>query len=251
MLIIGNWKTYVTSRTKATALYASAKRLAAQGKHTIAIAPPLPYIGMLAPKRAGKRAPKLAVQDIDITDKAAQTGAVSADALRDLGVTHAIIGHSERRARGESNALVAEKVRHARAHGLIPVLCVGETERDAEAAYLMHIRAQIHTAFSALEVKERRWVIVAYEPVWAIGTGAVITPEDLAEMVLYIRKVLSEVLPEDTAPGVSILYGGSVDASNARGLTEDTGIQGFLVGRASSEVASFSALVKVVSAAHA
>lgn len=251
MLLIGNWKTYVESRTKAKALYAAAKRLAARGHHEVGVAPPLPYIGMLTPTRPGKRAPKLVAQDIFVLDGAVQTGAVSVAMLRDAGVTHAIIGHSERRAQGESNERVAHKVQHASTQGLIPILCVGELARDADAAYLAVIREQIESAYQSVEPKFRHAIIIAYEPVWAIGTGAVITPDDLAEMVLYIRKVLAGVLSEDAAHTVQVLYGGSVDAGNVRNLSEGTGIAGFLVGRASSEVASFSALVQAAPRSHA
>lgn len=251
MLIIGNWKVYVDSRTKAKALYATAKRLAAKGGVTLGVAPAFPYLALLAPTRPLKRAPHLVAQDVSITDTQAETGEVPARALKDLGVSHVIVGHSERRARGESDVIIAEKVRRVLAQGITPVLCVGETARDEDAQYLSQVRMQIHTIYGAIEVKQRSAMVLAYEPVWAIGTGKTITPSDLAEMILYIRKVLAELLPDDGAQRVVILYGGSVDASSVRVLADDTGIGGFLVGRASADSASFTALVNAASKLHA
>jgi triosephosphate isomerase len=126
---------------------------------------------------------------------------------------------------------------------------VGERERDADAAYLAGVRKQVSAVFAPLSPKERLSLVVAYEPVWAIGkTGLeAIQPADLAEMALYIRKVLADFMPGRANQKVRILYGGSVDAMNARALAAGTGIDGFLVGRASTDVAGFSALAKTLS----
>lgn len=250
MLIVGNWKAYVESKVKAKALSASAKRLVAKGDHEIVIAPAAPYIGMFAPARpVAKKGLMLGAQDVSITVGGAETGEVAAGLLRDLGVTYVIVGHSERRARGESDDVVIEKVRHVLAHGMTPILCIGESHRDTEAQYLKHIRAQLGAVMAALSPKERLSVVVAYEPIWAIGKSDMeaITPRDLAEMVLYIQKVLSDFMPGRANQKVRILYGGSVDSGNVRALAAGTDIEGFLVGRASTDVAGFSALVKAVS----
>ncbi len=250
MLIIGNWKAYVESVAKAKALAAGAKRLAAKGTHQIVIAPPFPYIGMLSSGGLSKKdSLMLGAQDVSETTGGAQTGEVSAEALAGAGVRYVICGHSERRAHGETDSVVAEKVRHVLAHGMTPVLCVGERERDADATYLKAVRAQISAVMSVLAPKERLQVVIAYEPVWAIGkTGAeAITPEDLAEMVLYIRKVLGDFIPGRANAKIPILYGGSAEATNVRALASGTGIEGFLVGRASSDVVTFSSLVKSIS----
>lgn len=244
MLLIGNWKAYIESTAKAKALAASAKRLSAKGTHEIVIAPAYPYIGMFA----GTKGLVLGAQDVSHTTGGAQTGEVAAGQLADLGVSYVIAGHSERRAQGETNALVTEKVRHIFAHGMIPVLCVGEKVRDQDAQYLKEVREQISVVMQALSPKERLQVVIAYEPVWAIGkTGAdAITAGDLAEMVLYIRKILSDYIPGRANAKVRILYGGSVDAGNIRSLASGTGVEGFLVGRASTDVTTFSGLVKAL-----
>ncbi len=249
MLIVGNWKAYVESKAKAKALCASAKRLNAKGTHEVVVAPPLPYLGLLAPAKPTAKGSGLAAQDVSITVGGAETGEVTAGLLKELGVSYVIVGHSERRARGEDDEVVTEKARHALAHGMTPILCIGETERDADAHYLKKIRAQVTALMAALTPKERLSVVIAYEPVWAIGKSdqEAITPSDLGEMVLYIRKVLADFMPGRANQKVRILYGGSVDATNARALAVGTGIEGFLVGRASTDVAGFAGLVKALS----
>ncbi|MBU2103770.1 triose-phosphate isomerase [Patescibacteria group bacterium] len=244
MLIIGNWKAYIESATKAKALVASAKRLSVKSTHELVHAPAYPYIGMFS----GVKGIILAAQDVSETTGGAQTGEVAAGQLADLGVTYVLAGHSERRAQGESNAVILEKVRHIFAHGMIPVLCIGERERDTDALYLKEVRQQISSVVEALSSKERLQLVIAYEPVWAIGKteADAITAGDLAEMVLYIRKILSDFIPGRANAKVRVLYGGSVDAGNIRMLASGTGVEGFLVGRASTDVTTFSGLVKAL-----
>lgn len=246
MLIVGNWKAYVEKRTQAKLLYNAAKKMSAAGKHTIVVAPAAPYIGILAP--TNRSAVGFACQDVSDSTGGGETAEVTAAAYADMGVTYAIIGHSERRARGDTNEVVLSKVQHALAHGLVPILCIGEATRDADAAYLQTLRVQIASVLSALTPKERINIVIAYEPVWAIGPKAtgVITPEDLEEMVRYIRKVLAESVPGRANEKVRILYGGSVNAENAKTLTAGTGVDGLLIGHASTEPKTFTALVKAV-----
>ncbi|KND50044.1 MAG: triose-phosphate isomerase [Parcubacteria bacterium C7867-008] len=242
MLFVGNWKAYIESPQKAKALFAAAKRVAGRKGIRIVLAPSAPYLGLLAPGNRSKVA--FALQDISDSTGGAATGEITAAAAQALGARYVIVGHSERRARGENDDVVRSKTQHVLAHGMTPILCVGEHERDADAQYLQFIRAQITAVFSALSAKERTQVIIAYEPVWAIGPQAtgVITPEDLSEMILYIRKVLGEY------PSVNqVLYGGSVEAGNARSLAAGSGIDGFLVGRASTDVQNLTSLIKAVS----
>ncbi len=246
MLIVGNWKTYVETVTKAKALLTNAKRIVAKGGNEIVIAPPAPYLGVLF---AGKSKVGFASQDISLASRGAATGETTATMLTSLGVTYAIVGHSERRAKGETDALVTEKVRHALTNRIIPILCIGELTRDPDGKYLKRIREEVSTVYASLTPSERSKVVVAYEPVWAIGkaSGDAIDAADLYEMVLYIRKVLGDFMPAKTAGKVRVLYGGSVEPGNARILAAGSGINGFLVGRASTEADTFTALVKAVS----
>jgi triosephosphate isomerase len=163
-----------------------------------------------------------------------------------LARRYAIIGHSERRAAGDTDLIIAEKLAHALTHGLTPILCVGESERDGEGRYLATVREQITLAIKSLEPKERAKVIVAYEPIWAIGKSAqqAIAPNDLAEMALYIRKVMAELLPGKSSRRSLVLYGGSVEVSNVRDLAASSRVDGFLIGRASVDSVGFTSLIK-------
>lgn len=243
MLIVANWKAYIEDLTRAKSLLTQSKRLLRDRSLTIVLAPPAPLLGALAATHGSEVA--LAAQDVSATTGGAKTGENTAQTFAALGATYAIVGHSERRAAGDTNSIVALKMSHALAHGLTPILCIGESERDKAGEYLTRIREEITTAFAGLTPKERRTVIIAYEPLWAIGKGAAfaISPNDLSEMVLYIRKVLGEYLPGASAHDATILYGGSVAVDNARALAASTGINGFLVGHASVDGEQFSALV--------
>ncbi len=246
MLIISNWKAYVESKVRAKELHTAAQKLARGGVHELVLMVPAPYIGLLA---TGKGSVAIGAEDISETLGGATTGEVTAGVVADLGATYALVGHSERRAMGETDEQIFTKVQHALAHGLTPVLCVGERTRDEDATYLKVIRAELAAVFAGLTQKERMEVVVAYEPIWAIGKSAneAITTDDLREMVSYIRKVLGDYLPGKAAQKTRILYGGSAEAANAPMLAKDSGIDGFLVGHASVDVGSYTALVKALS----
>lgn len=247
MLIVANWKAYVEDAKKAKALFTLSKKLSTELKQEIVLAPSAPLLGLLA--EGNKSKVKFAAQNISVSTGGATTGEDTAKLVSALGATYTIVGHSERRALGETDDTVSEKVRHALAHGLTPILCVGEHERDAGAEYLAFVRAQISATMAPLSAKERLQVVIAYEPIWAIGKSALeaIQPHDLAEMVLYIRKVLGDFLPGKAPAKSRILYGGSVEPQNARDLAGSSHIDGLLVGHASVDPQTFTALVKAVS----
>lgn len=247
MLIVANWKAYVEDAKKAKALVTLAKKLVTELKHEIVLAPSAPLLGLLA--EGNKSKVKFAAQNISATTGGAKTGEDTAKLCSALGATYTLVGHSERRALGETDEIVSEKARHALAHGLTPILCVGEHERDSGAEYLAFVRAQISAVMAPLSQKERLQVVIAYEPIWAIGKSALeaIQPHDLAEMVLYIRKVLGDFLPGKAPAKSRILYGGSVEPANARDLAGGSHIDGLLVGHASVDPQTFTALVKAVS----
>jgi triosephosphate isomerase len=247
MLIVANWKSYVEKRDEAKKLLALSKRLSAKSRRTkIVLAPSFAHLGVLAPGNRSKV--KFAAQDLSTTTVGPATGEVSGATLRNLGAEYVIIGHSERRAIGETDTVIAEKAKRAVANGLIPILCIGEKERDADAHYLLTLKKQLHAVFEPLAPRDRLRVIVAYEPVWAIGkhAGDALASSDLREMVLYIRKALSEYLPGKSAKVAPVIYGGSVEPSNIRGLAGGSDIDGFLVGHASVDPVPFAALVKAL-----
>ncbi|HUY62264.1 MAG TPA: triose-phosphate isomerase [Candidatus Paceibacterota bacterium] len=244
MIIAANWKAYVEEYARAKKLVAIAKRRARDLNGSVILAPPAPFLGAFAP--GNRSAIAFAAQDVSLTTGGAHTGEATAQAYAAAGATYAIVGHSERRAAGDTDAVVAEKLAHAHAHELTPILCIGERERDSEGRYLSFIREELTAALDSRSQKERARIIVAYEPIWAIGKTAAdaIAATDLAEMVAYIRKVLGELLPGKGAERVPILYGGSVEPANARDLAASTGIDGFLVGHVSADPDSFAALLR-------
>lgn len=244
MLIVANWKAYVEDIAKARKLFAISKKLAKETGSDIVLAPPSPFLGALALRNRSRVA--FAAQDVSRITGGAKTGEATVQAYTAVGATYAIIGHSERRAAGDTDIIVAEKLSHALAHGLIPILCIGEHERDGEGRYLSFIREELTSAIKPLTPKERAKIIIAYEPVWAIGKTASLSiqPNDLTEMVLYIRKVLAELLLGKSSARTLVLYGGSVEPENIRNLAMNSGIDGFLIGHASVDPHAFTLLMK-------
>lgn len=250
MLLVSNWKAYVADVKTAKSLVATGKRASTRNKIQLVIVPPAPFVGLFAD---GKTPPSkklsFGAQDVSLVGGGAATGEITAAALAGLGLTHVIVGHSERRALGESDAMVLAKTQQTLSVGLTPILCIGERRRDPEAKYLHFLRSQIDAVFSHLSSKERARMVIAYEPLWAIGRNAAdsIQPQDLQEMVLYIRKVLGAYMPASSAKKVPILYGGSVEPSNIRSLAGNAEVEGFLVGHASAQVDTYAGLIKALS----
>lgn len=254
MLIVANWKAYVEDLARAKQLLATARRLARNSEHEIVLAPPAPFLGALArPSSASQEKQTsdvaFSAQDISQTTGGAATGEVTAQVFAAAGATYAIVGHSERRAAGDTDEMIAEKLSHALAHGLTPILCIGERERDDDGRYLGFLREEMTRALEGFEPKERAKVIIAYEPLWAIGRSAAdaISPDDLVEMALYIRKILAELLPGKTASRTKVLYGGSVEPADVRNLAVQTGVDGFLIGHESADPKAFADIIKLLS----
>lgn len=246
MLIVANWKAYVEDLAKAKKLFAVSKKLARETRVDIVLAPPSPLLSTLSVKN--KSGVSFSAQDVSLTTGGAKTGEATAEAFAAAGASYAIVGHSERRSAGDTYPVVAEKLSHAIAHELIPILCVGEDARDGEGRYLATVREELTTALELLTPKDRSKVIVAYEPLWAIDktAGDAISPNDLAEMVLYIRKVLAELLPGKASHSSRVLYGGSVEPTNVRDLARATTVDGFLIGHASVDPKTFTQIVRAL-----
>lgn len=244
MIIVGNFKSYLTNKDDAEAVIKSASKL--QTKHKVILAPSFVHLGYVSGK---KTSVALAAQDISLFEEGAHTGEVSADAVANIGASHVILGHSERRAAGETNSIVATKVCQALSARLKVVLCVGEDDRDAHATYLSFITEEIVSALKGIKEADFKNIIIAYEPIWAIGkaTDKAIKTDDLEETVLFIKKVLRENFGEKSMKAIKILYGGSVSADNVKGLMVP-GLDGFLPGRASSSKETLKALVEAMDA---
>jgi len=239
-LIAGNWKmngSLAESRSLVSALRAG---VGAGGRAGMLLCPPYVYVAAVKEWLAGS-AIALGAQDLaDRAGTGAYTGEISGAMLRDVGCSHVIVGHSERRALyGESDAIVATKFRAAQEAGLVPILCVGETLEQRDAGQMRQtVERQVTAVLDAAGVAAFAKAIVAYEPVWAIGTGRTATPEQAQEVHAFIRAMIA-ARDATIAAGLLILYGGSVKGANARSLLAMEDIDGGLVGGASLVASDF------------
>ena len=243
--IAGNWKMNNT-RAAARELVSALLPLVSDLKNVeIAVAPAYTCLADVVDLLRGSNI-EVSAQNIAYAPSGAYTGEVSADMLKDVGVTHAIIGHSERRQYfGETDESVSKRVRAALDNDLTPIVCVGESLAEREAGKTLDVvLGQIVNGLSSVKLDEAARVVVAYEPVWAIGTGKTATPEQAQEVHAAIRAKLAEIFGADNAEAMRIQYGGSVKASNAKEILGQKDIDGALVGGASLKAADFAAIIK-------
>jgi len=231
---------------EAVATATALKPLVGNANHCeIVIAPPYTAIKSVA-DRLEWSSIQVAAQDISTETKhGPHTGEVCGDMLKDAGCSHAIIGHSERRAMyGDTDAVVNRKIRAALSFGLTPIVCIGETlaERDAGNAETV-VATQLEHSLAELTASDLIRIVLAYEPVWAIGTGRTATPTQAQQMHAFIRQWISGKFDKTSADELRILYGGSVKPENISELMAETDIDGALVGGASLEADSFSRIV--------
>jgi triosephosphate isomerase len=245
-LVVGNWKLNPGTATEAVTL---AKGVAKAVKKStgveVVVAPPYIFIPEIA-KALKNSSVQLSAQDIHFEERGACTGEVSTSLLAPYGVTLTIIGHSERRALGETDEQVQKKIVAALKRKFTPIVCVGERERDGQGNFYSFVEDQIRSLATGLKPVEIQRVVIAYEPIWAIGTGRTATVEDVKEMQLFIMSVLAKLYDRKVAAKVMLLYGGSVKPSNALELHQQGGMQGFLVGGASLTASDFGAIIKSV-----
>ncbi len=243
-LIVANWKMNPQTLKDAKALLAATKKSAASARDvTLVVAPPAVFLQPLAAGARGRTA--FAIQNAHADEGGAHTGEISMHQAKDANATHVIVGHAERRAAGETDAMVRAKVAAAFAAGLTPILCIGEESRGAGAEHFALVREQLHTALDGLATNKIGKLVVAYEPVWAIGATKAMQPPQMHEMSIFIRKAVVEKFGE-TGHGVKVLYGGSIDASNAARMLQDGDVRGLLVGRASTDAVIFAELLRAV-----
>jgi len=211
----------------------------------VVVAPPFTALGSVREAIKGSNI-KLGAQNLFWEDKGAYTGEVSPLMIRDLGCEYVIIGHSERREYfKESDEIVNKKIKAALRNKLNAIVCVGESLKEREENKTMQvIESQIKKGLQGLSLNEAKELTIAYEPVWAIGTGRNATPTQANEVHAYIRKLLSQIFNEDIASNIKILYGGSVKPSNSAELMSEKEIDGALVGGASLDADSFAQIVR-------
>ena len=243
----GNWKLNTDSHSSvalAKAVAAGSADLA--GDHVdVAVMPPFVYLQAVA-QAVSSSAVAVGAQDVYFEQKGAFTGEISPAMLKDVGCTYVLCGHSERRhVIGESDELVGRKVTAAINGGLLPNLCVGELldERDGSKTENV-VERHLRTGLAGLDAERMSAVTIAYEPVWAIGTGRTATPQQAQEVHLFIRGLLAKMYGKDLAREIRILYGGSVKPENARELMAQADVDGLLVGGASLKADDFIKIIQ-------
>ena len=243
-VIAGNWKMNNTP-AQTTALINEMKPLVAGADCDVVLC--VPFVDVPAAVEAAKDSNiKIGAENVHFKDSGAYTGEVSADMLLELGVEYVVIGHSERRQYfAETDETVNKKVKAALSNGLKPIICVGETLEQREQGKAEEIiTKQTMLALEGLAKEQMENVVLAYEPIWAIGTGKTATSEDANNSIKSIRNKVAELYGQEVAEKITILYGGSVKADNAKELFSTTDIDGGLVGGASLKVEEFSKIVQ-------
>ena len=244
-IIAGNWKLNKTSR-EAMVLVEELKRdLADVNGVDIVVCPPFTALESVSEALMESNI-AVGAQNMYWTDSGAFTGEVSAPMLKDFGVQYVIVGHSERRQYfGETNETVNKRLRAALSHQMTPIVCVGENlaEREANKTFDI-IKNHCEGSLAGLTAEEAQKIVIAYEPVWAIGTGKTASPQQAQEVHAFIRQLLGKMFSADAAQTVRIQYGGSVTPENIASLISQPDIDGALVGGASLKAPSFAAIVK-------
>ncbi|NLU51605.1 MAG: triose-phosphate isomerase [Clostridiaceae bacterium] len=244
IMAAGNWKMNKTPK-EAVEFVNSLKGLVAGSKSEVVVGVPFVCIPGVAEAVKGSNI-KVAAQNVHWEASGAYTGEVSCAMLKELGVDYVIIGHSERREYfGETNEMINKKARAILDAGMTPIICCGEslTQRE-QGVTAEHVRYQIKVALLGISAEEASRLVIAYEPIWAIGTGKTATNEQAEEVCGIIRQLIRELYNDDVAEKIRILYGGSVNAGNAKALFEMPNIDGGLVGGASLKLDAFEQIVK-------
>lgn len=244
VIIAGNWKmNQLPSGVKPFVEELKTKLPAGMNGCSVVLCVPATHLAALAREKA--RRIGVGAQNVSEFDKGAHTGEISVDMIADLGAKYCIVGHSERRVcNGETDVLVNAKVRALLEKGITPIVCVGESlsERDRDLT-MERISYQVKAALYGLTAEQVKKVVIAYEPIWAIGTGKTATAEDAQEVCGAIRETLKEMFGEELANGIRVLYGGSAKPGNIAELVAKPDVDGALVGGASLKAADFASMV--------
>ena len=250
-LMAGNWKMNL-DHLQATHLVQKLDWTLRDGKHDfsaveVAVLPPFTDLRSVQTLIDGDRLElRHGAQDLSAHDSGAYTGEVSGAFLAKLGCTYVVVGHSERREyHAETDEVVNDKLKAAYRHGLTPIFCVGEGLEVRQAGeHVAHVLAQVEAGLTEVTAEQAKTVVIAYEPVWAIGTGEVATPQDAQEVCAAIRTKLAELYSGDLADAVRVLYGGSVKANNVAAIMSQEDVDGALVGGASIDPAEFASICR-------
>lgn len=243
-IIAGNWKMFKTAAEARQFVQDVKGKAEVEGVESVICAPFTSLPALV--EAAGGTSIKIGAQNVHFEDSGAYTGEISGSMLKELGVDYVIIGHSERRAYfAETDDMVNKKMHAAFRHGLTPIVCVGEKLEEREAGQTKDVcRVQTEAAFAGLDAAQAEQTVIAYEPIWAIGTGKSSTAADAGEVIGYIRSVVAGLYDGAVAAQVRIQYGGSVKPGNIAEYMNEPEIDGALVGGASLEPASYIQLVE-------
>ncbi len=245
-LVVANWKMNPLSLTEAKQIGKSIRGHSRSFQSKVVICPPFVYLNELKSVIVKDKI-SLGGQDAFFESKGSFTGEISPEMLKNMGADHVIMGHSERRAMAETSEMVAKKVLAAFKAGLSVILCVGEKERDDHGHYLAFLKEQLSTSLKGVSKKYSAKLSIAYEPIWAIGKGhEAMTPHDVHQMSIFIRKHLIHIYNSVAAGEIKVIYGGSVDSTNAYAIVHEGEVDGLLVGRDSLNAKDFSIIVKEV-----
>ncbi|AFM22805.1 triose-phosphate isomerase [Desulfomonile tiedjei] len=245
-IIAGNWKMHKTSSETRSFLEALKSAIADfEPNCEIVVAPPFTSIATAVAETDGTRI-RVAAQNLHWEDRGAFTGEVSGPMVKEIGCSHVIIGHSERRQYfGETDESVNRKIQAAMRSGLVPIFCLGETLEEREAGKTFDVvKRQLIEGIGKIESPDPDRFVIAYEPVWAIGTGKTATPQQAQEVHEFLRTESAKILGQDFSDRTRILYGGSVKPDNTRSLLNQPDIDGGLVGGASLTVQDFLGIIK-------
>ncbi len=248
-IVIGNWKMNPSSPKEAEVLFKTLiKNKVDKSKVDVVICPPSIYLERLY--KISKKIP-LGLQNVYFGGEGASTGEISAKMAENAGASYVILGHSERRAMGETNEIINKKIKTLLYEGPLPILCVGEKVRDEKHEHFIVVKNQLEESLSGITKSSLHKVIIAYEPVWAIGSTALreARPDEFHEIMIFIRKVLSDKFGVEAGREVKIIYGGSVNPKNALGFLTEGEADGFLVGRDSLDSKKFLQIIEVAGSA--
>jgi len=246
-LVIANWKMNPQSKKEAEIIFKNIfNNLKNIKKTEVIICPPFPFLfvkGKVKTKNI-----KLGSQDVFYEKEGSYTGEVSALMVKDFGVEYVLVGHSERRAIGDTNEIVNKKILAILKSKMNPIFCVGESVRDTNGFYLSFIKQQIIEGLVNVNKPQVKNMVIAYEPIWAIGSSAdrEATPAEFTEIRIFIKKIITDLYDVKTANEVRIIYGGSVNPLNAESFIKEGRADGLLVGRDSLNPKKFSAIINLV-----
>ncbi|MBU6426708.1 triose-phosphate isomerase [Patescibacteria group bacterium] len=246
-LVVGNWKMNPGTLAEAKKIARKVKRAAAGLEKTeVVICPPFTFVAAVKPRQKSKNF-ALGAQSVSVEEGVgAHTGEVSAAMLSDIGAEFAIVGHSEQRKKGDTDEMVAQRLKAALDGGLTPIVCVGETVRDKAGAYMEGLKDQIKNSLALAPKIAAKNIIIAYEPVWAIGAKEPMVADQIYETSIFVKKAFADIFGSANGLKVRVLYGGAVNFRNAYEIMTAGKVDGLLVGRESVNTPGFIELLKAV-----